>query len=229
MSSVKTPGSDSGRVFFFGFWREGGDEVEVERRGVREARGRRSKEKERILFGVLSSRTCVPSLSRYSPPRGLGKMRSIPLCFGLLDRNGAERSQARAEKGDSKMRDARSMGSLLLSLLPIVVHGAPVSAIVAAFARCFFLLYSRPLGREDEGSSRRKRERERDGASLVLLAFSFSRFCLKSASLMSKFFPLTALFVSLVFPFLLRFPSLFGSQDLQKPLSRTKKLINNNV
>ena len=74
-----------------------------------------------------------------------------------------------------------------------------------------------------------ERERERDGASLVLLAFSFSRFCLKSASLMSKFFPLTALFVSLVFPFLLRFPSLFGSQDLQKPLSRTKKLINNNV
>jgi len=196
---------------------------------VREARGRRSKEKERILFGVLSSRTCVPSLSRYSPPRGLRKMRSIPLCFGLLDRNGAERSQARAEKGDSKMHAARSMGSLLLSLLPIVVHGAPVSAIVAAVARCFFLLYSRPLGREDEGSSRRKRERERDGASLVLLAFSFSRFCLKSASLRSKFFPLTALFVSLVFPFLLRFPSLFGSQDLQKPLSRTKKLINNNV
>ena len=196
---------------------------------MREARGRRSKEKERILFGVLSSRTCVPSLSRYSPPRGLRKMRSIPLCFGLLDRNGAERSQARAERGDSKMHAARSMGSLLLSLLPIVVHGAPVSAIVAAVARCFFLLYSRPLGREDEGSSRRKRERERDGASLVLLAFSFSRFCLKSASLMSKFFPLTALFVSLVFPFLLRFPSLFGSQDLQKPLSRTKKLINNNV
>ena len=196
---------------------------------MREARGRRSKEKERILFGVLSSRTCVPSLSRYSPPRGLRKMRSIPLCFGLLDRNGAERSQARAEKGDSKMHAARSMGSLLLSLLPIVVHGAPVSAIVAAVARCFFLLYSRPLGREDEGSSRRKRERERDGASLVLLAFSFSRFCLKSASLMSKFFPLTALFVSLVFPFLLRFASLFGSQDLQKPLSRTKKLINNNV
>ena len=140
---------------------------------MREARGRRSKEKERILFGVLSSRTCVPSLSRYSPPRGLRKMRSIPLCFGLLDRNGAERSQARAEKGDSKMRAARSMGSLLLSLLPIVVHGAPVSAIVAAFARCFFLLYSRPLGREDEVSSRRKRERERWSVSCLTCFFVF--------------------------------------------------------